>query len=590
MSSSSGRPNTASSDWPNVGSDRYFGLENFGNTCYCNSVVQALYFCRPFRECLQEYAYPISAALMTAAQENLSLPSPSPSPVLKPISSASSLNGYFKTDVLKEAKAVSTDKEGARTEKKRRETLKSAGGSKATAITTPPLMTNILEGFEGAEQNQDTLLSALRELFLKIASQKKRTGVVAPQQFVTILKKENELFRSTMHQDAHEMLNYLLNAIAEILVRHRTELGEKLRSMSNAQPGGNPNESLREALLSDSRAPASWVHALFEGVLTNETKCLTCETVTSRDEAFLDLSVDVEPNCSLSSCLRNFSREETLRQKNKYFCDHCRSLQEAQKRMKIKRTPNILAVHLKRFKYQERLQRYVKLSYRVPFPLELRLFNTADGAADPDRLYQLFAVIVHIGTGPHHGHYVTLVKSHDKWLLCDDDDVTPVDESELQKYYGDPSSVGCGYIFFYAADDFDAQDLVRSMRPYEGGSVSSTTGSGEPSSSAAASDGSALANPPDAKPPSVSTASPVMPTKKAKMGKRPSVSGLISEAQGKEVTPPAMVSESGELVQTPSAVKEGWGWFGIGKKDKDKEKDKDKGVKLSGTDEKPTVR
>merc|ERR1711972_256735 len=35
--------------------EHYFGLVNFGNTCYSNSVLQALYFCRPFREKVLEY-------------------------------------------------------------------------------------------------------------------------------------------------------------------------------------------------------------------------------------------------------------------------------------------------------------------------------------------------------------------------------------------------------------------------------------------------------------------------------------------------------------------------------------------------------
>lgn len=65
--------------------------------------------------------------------------------------------------------------------------------------------------------------------------------------------------------------------------------------------------------------------------------------------------------------------------------------------MKIRKLPNVLALHLKRFKYQEQVQRYIKLSYRVVFPFQLRLFNTSDDVADPDRLYELFAVVVHIG-------------------------------------------------------------------------------------------------------------------------------------------------------------------------------------------------
>ena len=35
---------------PPAAATRTWGLENFGNTCYANSVLQALYACGPFRE------------------------------------------------------------------------------------------------------------------------------------------------------------------------------------------------------------------------------------------------------------------------------------------------------------------------------------------------------------------------------------------------------------------------------------------------------------------------------------------------------------------------------------------------------------
>lgn len=41
---------------------------------------------------------------------------------------------------------------------------------------------------------------------------------------------------------------------------------------------------------------------------------------------------------------------------------------------------------------------------------------------------RLFAVVVHIGRGPNHGHYVAVVKSGGRWLLFDDEIVELVDE------------------------------------------------------------------------------------------------------------------------------------------------------------------
>ena len=41
--------------------------------------------------------------------------------------------------------------------------------------------------------------------------------------------------------------------------------------------------------------------------MTNVTRCLSCESVSEKNEHFLDLSVDIEPNSSINHCLKSFS-------------------------------------------------------------------------------------------------------------------------------------------------------------------------------------------------------------------------------------------------------------------------------------------
>ncbi|VDD95060.1 unnamed protein product [Enterobius vermicularis] len=363
-----------------LSSERFFGLVNFGNTCYCNSVIQALYFCPPFREKILQY----------------------------------------------------------------KQLLKKSGTQK------------------------ENLLSCLADLFHNIATQKRRVGTIAPKRFITKLKKENEIFDNYMQQDAHEFLNYLLNTISETLSDERKN-GLKPGSGGAKKPVVTPSgihETRPSFQPSGSKYEPTWVHEIFQGTLTNETRCLNCETVSSKDEDFLDLSVDVEQNASITHCLRVFSNMETLQGDQKYYCENCCSKQEAQKRMRIKNLPQMLALHLKRFKYVDQLCRHTKLSYRVLFPFELRLFNVSDDALNADRLYDLCAVVVHCGSTPNRGHYITVVKSHAFWLLFDDDIVDKIEPSTLEEFFG---LSDCGvqknsesaYILFYQARDTSSSEVLK---------------------------------------------------------------------------------------------------------------------------------
>lgn len=365
-----------------------------------------------------------------------------------------------------------------------------------------PFREKVLEYKAKNKRPKETLLSCLADLFYNIATQKKKVGSIAPKKFIARLRKEKEEFDNYMQQDAHEFLNFLINHINEIILaeRHASKNGANFNGNGNGGGGvGGTSTASKSSSSTSTSTTASnstsngtctnssgslngvgvgigigdnastptqsnaanteptWVHEIFQGILTSETRCLNCETVSSKDENFFDLQVDVDQNTSITHCLRCFSNTETLCSDNKFKCDNCCSYQEAQKRMRVKKLPMILALHLKRFKYMEQFNRHIKVSHRVVFPLELRLFNTSDDAVNPDRLYDLMAVVIHCGSGPNRGHYISIVKSHGLWLLFDDDMVDKIEASTIEDFYGLTSDIQksseTGYILFYQSRD-----------------------------------------------------------------------------------------------------------------------------------------
>lgn len=237
---------------------------------YANSVLQSLYFSKPFRELVEAYQPRSTGAGLTPP--SASSASPLASPALAPTATLAPALPSFPTPRRpKSAGSTSTapppftrklptrpGTSAGRTtltnafSSHKRQNSNSALATLANGDAAPsaeppaspqaPVLPTLTDGaplaptlsFTGvgtptgrplAVHAESTLLTTLHDLFVAISAQPKTTGTVAPQAFINQLKRDNEFFRSTLHQDAHEFLNYLVNMVAEAV-----EKEEKLKA------------------------------------------------------------------------------------------------------------------------------------------------------------------------------------------------------------------------------------------------------------------------------------------------------------------------------------------------------------------------
>ncbi|KRT79366.1 Peptidase [Oryctes borbonicus] len=137
------------------------------------------------------------------------------------------------------------------------------------------------------------------------------------------------------------------------------------------------------------------------------------------------------PTITLHDCLAAFFSTDELKGDNMYSCERCNKLRNGIKYSKVLQLPEVLCIHLKRFRHE--LMFSSKISSTVSFPLrglEMRSYLHAD-CVSRVTTYELYSVICHHGTAGG-GHYTCYALNAGQWYEFDDQCVTRVGADTVQ--------------------------------------------------------------------------------------------------------------------------------------------------------------
>uniref|UniRef100_A0A672I5A1 Ubiquitin carboxyl-terminal hydrolase n=1 Tax=Salarias fasciatus TaxID=181472 RepID=A0A672I5A1_SALFA len=260
-------------------------------------------------------------------------------------------------------------------------------------------------------------------------------------------------------------------------------------SVTTFSPPKNKRQKKYRSVISD----------VFDGTIVSSVQCLTCDRVSVTLENFQDISLPIPgkedlaklhssthqtslvkagscgeayapqgwiafvmeyiksgcldwfwgPVVTLQDCLAAFFARDELKGDNMYSCEKCKKLRNGVKFCKMQSLPEILCIHLKRFRHE--LMFSTKISTHVSFPLEgldLQPFLAKDSSAQTSN-YDLLSVICHHGTASS-GHYIAYCRNdvNNLWYEFDDQSVTEVSESCVQNAEA--------YVLFYKKSNEDA--------------------------------------------------------------------------------------------------------------------------------------
>ncbi|CAK6949972.1 ubiquitin carboxyl-terminal hydrolase 44 [Scomber scombrus] len=390
------------------------GLRNLGNTCYMNSILQVLSHLLVFRECFMRLD-------LTQALELL----------------ASAVHGQL------------TGKTSSQFPLAQRRGFQASSGSGA-GLSGGASRGRSMELIQPKEPSSKhiSLCHELHTLFQVMWSGK--WALVSPFAMLHSVWQLIPAFRGYAQQDAQEFL-------CELLDKVQHELESTGQYTTSAGVSQTQKRLIKQVL--------SVVNTIFHGQLLSQVTCLACDHRSNTVEPFWDLSLEfperyhsnsresaAQASCHLTEMLAKFTETEAL-EGNIYACDQCNSarrrtsskpliLTQAQKQLMVHKLPQVLRLHLKRFRWSGRNHRE-KIGVHVSFDQLLNMepyccmepspkgvptcsSPSSPGSAGSPRpkhfLYELSAVVMHHGKGFGSGHYTAYCYNTGGgfWVHCND--------------------------------------------------------------------------------------------------------------------------------------------------------------------------
>uniref|UniRef100_H0W830 Ubiquitin carboxyl-terminal hydrolase n=1 Tax=Cavia porcellus TaxID=10141 RepID=H0W830_CAVPO len=404
------------------------GLINLGNTCYVNSILQALFMASDFRHCVLRLTENNSQPLMTKLQWLFAFLEHSQRPAISPENFLSaSWTPWFSPGTQQDCSEYlkylldrlhEEEKTGTRICQK----LKQSSLPSPPEEPPSPSPTSVEKMFGGKIVTRICCLHCLNvssreEAFTDLSlafppperCRRRRLGsVMFPAEEVgarepprvgprrqrkhcitgdtppTLLDIEGQAPPGAGEQEEEEQGK----AEEEEGAKEKEEEGEKEKEQEEAEEKKEKKEKEKEEEAAEKEAEQEG-DSLGRGMHKDAAP-------PSREQL-----CGPEGSRSVLDLVNYFLSPERLTAENRYYCESCASLQDAERVVELSQGPRYLILTLLRFSFDLRTMRRRKILDDVTIPLLLRL-PLAGGRG---QAYDLCSVVVHSGVSSESGHY-----------------------------------------------------------------------------------------------------------------------------------------------------------------------------------------